>query len=106
MENQFRHLDDVSESVRREFKGKCPLYNVYILPQRDVTFRSYVFFNTSRDIEYCKSNGIVQQIIDFTYSELERVGRGSRDQIVVAFEFDSDENVIANFEGDYFLRLR
>ena len=27
-------------------------------------------------------------------------------EIEVAFEFDSDENVIANFEGDYFLRLR
>ena len=44
-------------------------------------------------------------MMDFVYAALERAGRGKRPDISVAFEFDSDENVTANFEGDYFLRF-
>jgi hypothetical protein len=52
-------------------------------------------------------SGVTQEIEDFVYAELERAGRGGKGDIRVAFEFDSDENVNASFEGDYFnCRLR
>ncbi len=58
------------------------------------------------DLEACKASGISQEMVDFVSLELERVGRGKPEGLKVAFEFDSDENVAANFEGNYFLRLR
>jgi hypothetical protein len=101
-----RNLDSVREEVLRHFMGSCPLHDFFILNQRDVDFRAYVFFKRDEDIRACKSSGIQDQIVGFVYSELERVGRGKNEQIKVAFEFDSDENVKNRFQGDYFLRLR
>ena len=104
-DEEWRGLDAVNARVEKAFKHRCPLHYFYLMPQRQ-NFRAYVFFNQDKNIEECKSSGIAQEIIDFVYEELERAGRGKRDEIEVAFEFDSDENVTANFEGDYFLRLR
>lgn len=106
MEMRSRGLDEVRESVKRYFAVQCPLNEVFILPQRDVDFRSYVFFEKNDDIENGKRNRVVQSIEDFVYQELERVGRGKREKLSVVFEWDFYENVVANFEGDYFLRLR
>jgi hypothetical protein len=64
-----------------------------------------VFLKEEKDVEDCKSSGLTQSIIDFAYAEIERVGRGKRAQVTIAFEFDSDENVRANFEGSYLYRL-
>lgn len=101
-----RNLDGVCDRVKEHFKGTAPLHNVYILPQRDVDFRVYVFFRTDADIELCEVAGVSREIRDEVYAALERAGRGRRDDIKVAFEYDSDENVDRNFEGDYSLRLR
>ena len=69
-------------------------------------FRAYMFFEKDKDIKACKNNGIIRDLIDFVYDALERAGRGRRQDVTVGFEFDSDENVEANYEGDYLLRLR
>ena len=106
MDEGFLHLEQVREAVLLRFRDTCPLYAFHIMPQRGVDFRAYIFFNTEKDIETCKNSGIAQQIIDFVYSELERVGRGTKAAIKVAFEFDSNENVISKYNGDYFLRLQ
>jgi len=106
MKERARNLDKVREAVFIRFKAICPLHEFYILDQRDVDFRAYVFFEEEKDIEACESSGISEQIVDCVYAELERAGRGSRADIKVAFEFDSDENVVAHYEGNYFLRLR
>jgi len=106
MSERFRNLDIVCKSIKQRFKGRCPLHDVYILPSRNESFEVIVFFKETKDMAACKANGIVQDLIDFTYAELERVGRGKRTDITVAFEFDSDENVTRECGGDYFLRLR
>jgi len=106
MKERFRGVDEVRESVLGKFTGLCPLHDFHLLPQRDVDFRAYIFFERHVDVDACEADGISREIVDYVYSELERVGRGGRKDIVVAFEFDSDEDVKANFEGNYFLRLR
>jgi hypothetical protein len=103
---RWRNVEMVRKRVIAHFKRICPLYDVCLLPQGDPDFRAYVFFEKDRDVEACKNSGIVQQMTDFVYAELELAGRGKRGDITVAFEFDSDENVMAKFAGDYFLRLR
>jgi hypothetical protein len=106
MEQQFSSLDSVKDNVVKHFKSKCPLYDFHILPQGDDVFRTYVFFETDRDLEECKKNGILDDLQALVINELARAGRWRKNQTVVAFELDSDENVKANYEGDYFLRLR
>lgn len=101
-----RNLDAVSKNVTEHFRDSCRLYKVFILPQRDVNFRAYVFFYRNTDVKECERSDSLRAIQDFILSELERQGRGKKEDITVAFEFDSDENVTANYEGDYFLRLR
>lgn len=106
MEQQFQGLDVVKDTVVRRFKNACPIYDFHILPQGEDGFRAYVFFNTDEDIQRCTETGIVDAIKACVYEELQRVGRGKIGETTVVFELDSDENVNANYEGDYFLRLR
>jgi len=101
-----RHLDRVSENVKQRFVHRCPLHNLYLFLDSKADFRMYVFFKTDADISQCKANGMTTAIEDAVYEELERYGRGKRSECVIAFEYDSDENVQRNFEGDYLLRLR
>ena len=70
MAERDRNLDKVSTNVKHYFMSVCPLHNFYIIWQRDVAFRAYVFFKKDKDIEACKSSGIVQEITDFVYAEL------------------------------------
>jgi hypothetical protein len=100
-----RNLGEVNGRVEEFFKTRCPLHYFFLMPQRD-DFRVYVFFKEDKDIHACEESGVSQEIIDFVYAELERVGRGRREDVRVAFEFDSDESVSAKYAGDYFLRLR
>jgi len=103
---RFRNLDVVAEHVKQHFMPICPLHNVYIFSERDVNFRACVFFKKDSDIEACKRGGIVDQIAEFIREELERAGRGKKEDTTVAFEIDSDENVDRSFAGGYWERLR
>ena len=103
---RWRNLDRVPERVIEHFGGICPLVTFHLLPQGDDGFRGYVFFEKTKDIAECRNTGIVQAIEEFVYNQLELLGRGKKGDIEIAFEIDSDENVAANFDGDYFLRLR
>lgn len=106
MRERDRHLTQVCENVKSRFMTVCPLHAIHLIWQRDVDFRTYVFLKTDADVEFCKSNGTTAAIEAAVYEELERYGRGKRGEIVVAFEFDSHENVEKKFKGDYLLRLR
>lgn len=105
-QERSRGLAEVSNGVKRYMMGICPLYDVYTLAQRDVTYRVFVFFNKEEDMWKCKNNGAIRELIEFVHDELARATRQRRGEFTVAFEFDSDENVRANYEGDYFLRLK
>lgn len=105
-EERSRNLDKVADAVKRKFANVCPLHNIYILPQRDVNFRAYIFLEKDMDLESCERSGVKQRMMDCVFTELELAGRGKRSDTTVAFEWDSHENVLTNFEGDYFLRLQ
>jgi len=106
MDQRFSSLDAVKNNVVKHFKSKCPLYDFRILPQGDNGFRAYVFLETDCDIEECTKNGTVDELKQFVVQELTSAGKWTENKTVIAFELDSDENVTANYEGDYFLRLR
>jgi hypothetical protein len=100
-----RNLDKVCRIVEGHFKTRCAIHRICILPQRDVNFRAYIFFKNDIDIDACTTDGTTLAISEFVREQLERAGRGKKNDITVAFEFDSDENVTRNFGGDYYARL-
>jgi hypothetical protein len=101
-----RNLEHVTQLVIGRCSKFCRIHNMYILWQRDVDFRVYVFFSTDADIREYSECGITKTIEEYVYNELELAGRGKRSDITVAFEYDSDENVQRHYDGDYLARLR
>ena len=106
MRKNYQGLSEVSESILKLFR-KRGLHEIFVLysPKTD-SFGAYVFYDLESQIEEARDSGLEKEIRNSVFSELERVGRGSRDAICLDFVFDSHENVELNYEGDYFLRLR
>ena len=105
MREQSRNLSKVCEAVRMRFESVCPLFSVHMLPQRDVACSTTSSSTRTRTMGLAHS-GVTRQIEDFVYEQLELAGRGSRADITVAFEYNSNENFLAKYDGDYMLRLR
>jgi len=103
-----RNVQEANERALQYFRQVCPVHshNLYLIAEGDRRFRAYIFYKRNDDIQVYRNNGVSKKIEDFVYEELERQGRGKKGDIVVTFEFDSDENVTASYEGNYFLRLR
>ncbi len=106
MNERMRHLDDIASAFKCRFMESSPLDHVEILPGRDQQFGVVIFFRTNADVSVCEANGICQAMRDFAFGKFEEFGKGKRSDIDVQFEFDSWENVRANFQGSYFLRMR
>ncbi len=106
MAESMRGLDELHSEFMKRFGESSQIRQFFILDQEDVDFRVYVFFERNDDVAAARNSGLDCEMTDFVYSELERLGRESRNAIDIAFGFDSDENVQAHYEGDYFLRLR
>lgn len=70
------------------------------------TFVAHAFYRHSQQIVESARTGVSDGIRAAVLEELERVGRGQRSELKLEIDFDSHDNVEANFGGDYFLRLR
>ena len=105
MRERSRNLEVVRNSIFKKFSSLCNLDNIYVIAEGDFQFRILVFFTTNVDLEESNAKGVCHSIQDFAYGEIERVGRGKPDEVMIEFEFDSDENVKKNFEGSYWFRL-
>jgi hypothetical protein len=86
------------------------LHDFWIFNARDKgsgksAFYVLAFYETDVDIEATAANGKSKRMENFVFAQPEQVGRGRRDEIEVAFEYDSDENVKKNFGGSYYNRL-
>lgn len=101
-----KNIDAVNAAITQRFIGCSPLHYFILIPQRDNEFLATVFYTSDQELQDCKGSGFNDQIERFVYEELERQGRGEKGEINVRFEFDSHENVLRHFKGDYFLRLR
>ena len=99
-------LSEVRERILAQLKSKG-LHEFMVLYSRKTdAFGAYVFYEMDNQISEATESGLAEEIKSLVFDELERVGRGSKEGIKVNFEFDSHENVIRNYEGDYYNRLR
>ena len=106
MKKDDHGLSEVRETVIAQFKSKG-LHEFMVLYSRKTdAFGAYVFYEMDSQISEANETGLAKEIELLVFGELERVGRGSKNVIKVNFEFDSHENVVRNYEGDYYNRLR
>jgi hypothetical protein len=105
-EERNRGLSEVRSQILSLFQ-RDGLHEAFVFysPLND-SYGVYLFFLRNDQIKEADKSGLASQIKQAVLEALESVGRGNRETITVDFEFDSHENVEANFEGDYYLRLR
>lgn len=65
----------------------------------------YIFFPTDEDLEQHRETGRLQ-VIEAHFRQLLAESQYPQEQSLVHFYFDSHENVVKNYEGSYFYRLR
>jgi hypothetical protein len=106
MEAQFRGVGIVQKRLAKRFKNRCSFDNFEIIPHGTSIFGVFMFFETDKEVTENKENGLIQEIMDSVFEEFDNGGLGKREDLELIFEFDSDENVKANFGGSYDLRLR
>ena len=100
-----RGLDKVRNRILDRFRGTVHnIYVYYSFPRE--SFGAVIFYPLDCDIQRAHNSGLSDQIKDAVFEALEDFGRGRRDEIKVIFEFDSDENIVRNFGGDYTERFR
>lgn len=106
MKHSARGLSQVRENILKQFGGAGEIQEFFVINCSDGSFRVLVFYRWDKQIMQAQKSGLEARFVAAVYDELEKAGRGDREVIKVDFEFDSQENVEANFKGDYFLRLR
>lgn len=97
-------LSEIRENVLQKFQNDIHEFFVFDLSER--SFKAYVFLQWNWQLDKDYKSGIASEIEEFVLQQLEYFGRGKRDNLHLVLEFDSHENVDANFGGDYYSRLR
>jgi hypothetical protein len=99
-------VSQISIALHQRLQDHIPLWHIGFMSQGSDKFEAYFFFETNDELEASKTNGKREEIERVTWEEIERAGRGKPPETKVTFVYDSDENVIENYEGDYQNRLR
>lgn len=105
MKQRHRGLSEVCDYLMMKYKRQG-IHQVFLFysPKTD-GFYPKIFYNYDRQIQEDEASGLADAVKKDTLQALEAVGRGAQETLKVEFEFDSHENVVNNYEGDYFLRL-
>lgn len=106
MRERDRGLSGVRSKLLERFRDQG-LHEAFVLfSPASNTFFARLFFRTNKQVADAAVTGLAAQMESAVYEELEIAGRGTRSVLNVIVEYDSHQNVVENFEGDYFLRLR
>lgn len=104
-DQEWRYLEQVKQGVLNQLE-RDTVHSIYMLALEDDLLDIYVFYKTNDDVRNFHSNGFSQQVTNLIERELDSVGRGKSYGVRTMYEFDSHENVVENFEGNYYLRLK
>ena len=103
---EWADLSEVKERVIQRLPAHGIVHQIHFIPINAEHLEIYVFFNRDEDLAVSEKSGVTQTIKNYFNEELEQVSRGANSGVTLRFEFDSHENVLKNFQGSYFLRLR
>lgn len=105
LRRRARGLSKVREVLRGKF-ATTPMHDIFVMDRSEHEFHAFVFYKNKQHVDKAAKSGLSQEITDAIFEELEVSGRGGRSENELVVEFDSDENVQEEYEGDYYLRLR
>jgi len=106
MRHNDRGLSEVRSQILHQF-GTRGVHELFVLFSPALnSFGTYVFFDFDSQIEDAKQSGLAEEINVAMLNALEKAGRGEISDLDVTYEFDSHENVVKNYGGNYFDRLR
>lgn len=97
MREESMGLDELCNDARDAFVDR-DVIKVVVLPQIDVNFRAYVFFDRDSDLQAALEGAAAKEISSWITQALEARAKKRREAgpIMVAFEFDSGENAQKN----------
>lgn len=87
-------------------KNSADIYAVHFVPMFDFSLEVYIFYAKDIDIVRNDENGITNNVRRVFCDELSDMGYMKSFGDNIKFIFDSHENVVNNYNGSYFLRLR
>ncbi|AJY73853.1 hypothetical protein [Paenibacillus beijingensis] len=82
------------------------IYTIHFIPMFDFSLEVYVFYESDNDVLQNLNNGISDNITTMFNKSLSDLGYMKYFSENIKFVFDSHENVVNNYEGSYFFRLR
>lgn len=106
MKKDDHGLNKIRDMILDRFKGKNVHEFMMFYSRKTDSFGAYIFYDMDSQIDDAVETQLAKEIEDAVYEGLEIVGRGTKENVKVKFEFDSHENVVRNYEGDYYNRLR
>ena len=105
LRNRSHGLSETRDEILKKFKDEN-IYEFFIFDVSKTSFKAYVFFRWDWQKKELSKTKLAVEIEDYIYRQLEHFGRGKRGGLQLEIEFDSHENVVLNYGGDYFSRLR
>ena len=82
------------------------LFTVHFVPMLDFSLEEYIFYESDFDITQNQKSGISDKIKQVFLKALADLNYMKHFNNNITFIFDSNENVVNNYQGSYFLRLR
>ena len=82
------------------------LFSIHFVSMFDFSVEVYVFYKSDFDVITNQNNGISDNIKQIFLKTLNDLSYMKYFNDNITFIFDSNENVINNYQGSYFLRLR
>lgn len=86
--------------------NKIHIITVHFIPMFDSSLEVYLFYENNKDISQNTTNGISDMVKQIFLKTLKDLNYYKHFSDKIMFIFDSNENVIKNYQGNYFLRLR
>ena len=106
MIKQWDYLEKAIPRIKHwSKKNNCKIYNIECVPIFGEELDILIFYKTNLELEMFKT----KKITDLTKKEfiaiLEEIGYTTEFNNNIRINFDSDENVQKNYQGNYGLRL-
>ena len=98
-------LSELRDEVLTKFRDEF-IHEFFIFDVSDCSFKAYVFFQLEQQRKELIGTKFTFELEAYIYRQLEKFGRGKRENLQLEIEIDSHENVELKYGGDYFSRLR
>lgn len=85
---------------------KVNIYDIHFVPMLDFRLEVYVFYESNEDVIQNQLSGDTDRVKELFLDALSTLDYKKHFPNRITFIFDSNENVVKNYEGNYFFRLR